>query len=322
MKTLALTALLLLSPSMAFAANCTSAPPPNFQSHDEITLGVGANAQGNGAIAIGTGANAINNPDQDGPGNIAIGNSASSTGGTGQTAVGTSAITTADDATAVGTFASATNCGATANGTGSEASGFNSTASGHYAKATGDQSTANGAGAQASGVNSTATGSFSTASGDNSTAIGANASATHNNSVALGAGSQTTRDNEVNVGNRQIGGVQDGVWDTDAVNVRQMRANDEWIMNQVDYRLGAMDGRLNRVGAMGMASAMMTGSAASIPGKNKVSMGFGNYNGQNAFAIGYQRAFVTKRNRPMALTLGASFSGSERSVGAGFAFGL
>jgi hypothetical protein len=187
-------------------------------------------------------------------------------------------------------------------------------------------------------------------------AIGDAAKANHRNSVALGPKSATTRENEVNVGGRQIGGVNDAALDTDAVNLRQMRAadavvlnqarnyadwgdartlqqaknyadaGDVWTLNQArhytDEAVKGLSKRIDRVGAMNTAMSMMTASAASIPSKSKIAVGMGLTNGEPAFAFGYQRNWITKNNRPMSFIVGAAFARHERSVGAGLAWGL
>lgn len=195
------------------------------------------------------------------------------------------------------------------------------------------------------------------ATGANSDAIGAGSSASADNSVALGNGSVADRDDTVSVGSvgheRQITNVADGKEDTDAVNVRQMRAGDAETLQQANTYADAGDARtlqsaqsyadlgdartlssanaytdkvfsrverkINQAGAAASAMGIMAGTAAgnAQSGLNRVAMGVANYNGQSAIALGYQR---TVRDR-LSVTLGASFSGSEHVVGAGVSFG-
>ena len=54
-----------------------------------------------------------------------------------------------------------------------------------------------------------------------------------------------------------------------------------------------------------------------LSGDNRVGFGAGNYDGQGAFAVGYQRAF---NNNHASVSVGASVSGSETSVGVGGGF--
>lgn len=321
-----------------------------------------ANAAGAGNIAIGTLANAEgmqtvavgDNSDATGDFSVAVGQGAQATRCL-SVAVGDSAKASGRFATANGAGANASGAQSTASGAYSEASGHASSASGTQAKASGAYSTASGAnsnasasyatstgaGSNASGVAATATGGLSNASAANSTANGYNAQATHTNSVALGANSRTTRTNEVNVGGRQIGGVNDATLGTDAVNLRQMQAADAWTLSQAnqysdlgdvwtlnqakhytDEKVKGLHKRIDRMGAMSTAMSMMTSSAAAIPGKSKMAVGMGFTNGEPALAIGYQRAWLTKKNRPMSFTVGAAFARKERSVGAGLAWGL
>lgn len=329
-------------------------PPTGYNDYSAAggTTGYDKNAEGdpiggnNIAVGMMSSANGANN--------VALGVQAHAEG-TDSIAIGTRANATADGAVAIGNDAQATRCYATAVGNSSQATGARSTATGLYSTASGSNSTATGAFATASGVGSTATGDNaqataygSTANGANaratavnSTANGFNAQATHTNSVALGANSRTTRPNEVNVGGRQIGGVNDATLGTDAVNLRQMQAADAWTLTQAnrysdlgdiwtlnqakhytDERVKGLHKRIDRTSAMNTAMSMMTGSAAAIPGKSKMAVGMGFSNGEPALAIGYQRAWLTKKNRPMALTIGAAFARQERSVGLGLAWGL
>jgi autotransporter adhesin/DNA-binding response OmpR family regulator len=107
------------------------------------------------------------------------------------------------------------------------ASGAYAVASGAKAKALGDDSVALGASSTADGALSVALGRGALASGTNSMALGAESVSSAVNSVALGNGSIADRRDAVSVGKfgaeRQIINVADGVADTDAVNVRQLK---------------------------------------------------------------------------------------------------
>lgn len=284
---------------------------------DEIALGTNAIASGTGAIAIGNGANAESMGQTGGGGNVAIGQNARAKNGSAATALGDSATSNGDNTTAMGSVASANGCGATSIGASSTA-GYRGTATGNFAQATADGATANGNGARATGDNSTAMGSYSHATGENSTAVGSGARAPHNNSVALGAGTKTERTNEVNVGYRQIGGVQDGTWDMDAVNLRQMRAGDQWAIEQsnryTDIRFDEINGRIDGLGAQMGAMTMMAGT----PGTGGVAVGLGYSGSKAALAIG-----TTKQLSPrVSMSAGISFGGGNKPViGVGFRFG-
>ena len=185
------------------------------------------------------------------------------------------------------------------------------------------------------------------ATGSNSVAAGSNARANANNSVALGANSVADRANTVSVGaagaERQVANVADGAAGTDAVNVRQMQAQSVTTLNQAnaytDQRVSEIvavpmqaiedlrgqvedefrqtDRRINRHGAMNAAMIHMASSAANIQTMNRVSVGAGYSEGQEALAVGYQRQL--KPN--VSVSLGAAFSGSEQSAGAGIGIG-
>ena len=185
------------------------------------------------------------------------------------------------------------------------------------------------------------------ASGTGSVAAGSNAQANAANSVALGANSVADRANTVSVGSpgaeRQVANVADGTAATDAVNVQQMQAQSattlvqantytdqrvneiiavpmqaiEDLRGQVDDEFRQTDRRINRQGAMNAAMVHMASSAANIQTRNRVSVGAGYAEGQEAFAVGYQRQLKTN----VSLSFGAAFSGSEQSAGAGVGIG-
>jgi hypothetical protein len=83
---------------------------------------------------------------------------------------------------------------------------------------------------------------------------------------------------------------------------------------QVADQFSSVNQRLDRVGAMGTAMSQMTANTSGLAGDNRVGVGAGTYGGQSAISVGYQRAFA--RNRA-SVSVGASVSGSESSVGVG-----
>jgi autotransporter adhesin len=89
------------------------------------------------------------------------------------------------------------------------------------------------------------------------------------------------------------------------------------LRNDMTTRFHAVDKRVNQVGAMGTAMAQMSANQSGLAGANRIGVGAGNYGGQSAIALGYQRAF--KGNRA-SLSVGASASGSESTVGVGAGF--
>ena len=86
---------------------------------------------------------------------------------------------------------------------------------------------------------------------------------------------------------------------------------------QVDLRFDQTDARIDRSGAMQTAMAQMTASAAGVRTVNRMAVGVGAQNGKAALSLGYQRALGDKA----ALTIGAAFSGNERSAGVGYGVG-
>jgi autotransporter adhesin len=100
---------------------------------------------------------------------------------------------------------------------------------------------------------------------------------------------------------------------TDAVNMNQFDAH----RAQVGLEFERQDGRIDRISAMAVAMATMTGSAAGNPNKNRLAIGVGNHGGANALSVGYQQAF----NERVTVTLGGAFSGSESSAGGGISIG-
>ncbi len=188
--------------------------------------------------------------------------------------------------------------------------------------------------ANATGAHSVATGANAAASGKESTALGANSTASADNSVALGAGSVADRENIVSVGSagneRVVANVQDGVHDTDAVNVRQFNQVKSTVfglqqdvgrlqeqMDNVNDRVNTIDSRVKNIGAMSAAMSTMTASAAGIQTDNRLAIGAGTYRGTGALAIGYQR----KLSDNAVMTFGGSTSGKEYNVGVGLGLG-
>jgi autotransporter adhesin len=199
-------------------------------------------------------------------------------------------------------------------------------------------------------------GADSSVTASSGTAIGQNASVTAQNSVALGSDSVADQAGTVSVGSpanqRRITNVAAGTAPTDAANVNQVDealqtaktyadagdkatlnsanaytdsklgnmvsgADFDTFRNQVNDQFSNVNRRLDRVGAMGTAMAQMTANTSGLAGDNRVGVGAGNYGNQSAISVGYQRAF--HRNRA-SVSIGASASGSESTVGVGAGF--
>jgi trimeric autotransporter adhesin len=111
---------------------------------------------------------------------------------------------------------------------------FNAKSSGADSKAVGNESVAVGGGAVATGDRSISIGENSSTTGVSAVALGYGASATAKGSVALGNGTVASRDNEVNVGGRTVGGVNDAVYNDQAVNLGQARQMNGDTLNQAN----------------------------------------------------------------------------------------
>ncbi|XWV10460.1 YadA-like family protein [Haemophilus influenzae] len=156
-------------------------------------------------------------------------------------------------------------------------------------------------------------------------ALGANSTAEKEKSVALGNYSIADRANTVSVGSqkanyrRQIVNVADGTEDYDAVNVRQLNAVETKIgqvnnqFTQVDTRLNRTDLRINRVGASAAALASLKPAQLGEDDKFALSLGVGSYKNAQAVAMGA----VFKPAENVLLNVAGSFSGSEKTFGAG-----
>jgi autotransporter adhesin len=202
-------------------------------------------------------------------------------------------------------------------------------------------------------TNAVAVGADTNVTAASATAIGQGASATAQNSVALGANAVADQANTVSVGSagnqRRVVNVAAGSAPTDAANVSQVdqalataksyadngdqqtlskanaytdsklgssvtRADFDALRTHVDDQFHQVNQRLDRVGAMGTALSQMSMNTSGLAGENRVGMGAGNYSGQSAIALGYQRAFHGNR---ASVSIGASSSGSESTVGVG-----
>jgi autotransporter adhesin len=152
---------------------------------------------------------------------------------------------------------------------------------------------------------------------------GAGLGADATNSVALGNGSYTNRADTVDVGGRTISNVAPGVLPNDAVNLAQMQAGDARTLYSAnaytDQVFSRVDGRINSAGAAASALGVMAGTAAgnSLAGRNRIAVGTAVYNGKPAIALGYQRTLSDRMNA----TVGVSFSGGQRVVGAAISYG-
>jgi trimeric autotransporter adhesin len=243
---------------------------------------------------------------------------------------GASAVASAPDAVALGNGANASQQNAMALGYQARATGIGAVALGANAFAATTGSVAIGYGAvalssvgiginaQATGLNTTAVGDNAIASGSKAVALGNEAQATHQNAVAVGNGSRTKADNTFAVGavgnERRITDVADGIEATDAATVRQLRATEQKMQEQI---FG-----VQKEARRGIAIAMaMSGATIAVaPGETGVTLGLGSYAGQGAFALGVVNASrngKTIRNFGIGTTSGG---GIGVRMGIGFKF--
>ncbi|QSX74102.1 YadA-like family protein [Lysobacter arenosi] len=197
----------------------------------------------------------------------------------------------------------------------------------------------------ASGAGASAIGDSAKAAGSDAVAIGNKASAAASNSVALGNNSVADRANAVSVGSagheRQVTNVAAGVNATDAVNVQQLKAgnaqtlssanaytdsrfqglSDEFsgLRDDVGYRLGKLDDRIDRQGAMNSAMMNMAINAAhSRSPRGRIGVGAGWQNGESALSLGYSKEI----NDRASISIGGAFSSGDQSAGIGFGIDL
>jgi autotransporter adhesin len=85
----------------------------------------------------------------------------------------------------------------------------------------------------------------------------------------------------------------------------------------VSSKLGNLDTRINRVGAMSAAMSQMAAAASNIGKDNRIAVGIGMFGGSSGVAIGYQRSVSDNVN----FTIGGAVSQGEATAGAGLGFG-
>lgn len=121
-------------------------------------------------------------------------------------------------------------------------------------------------------------------------------------SITLNKNGNTNPNKEVklsseglNNGGNRITNVADGVDDNDAVTVRQLKQNNQNIINDVDQKVGKIAQAVNknnkelRAGIAG-ANAAAGLPQAYLPGKSMIAASAGTFKGENAIAVGYSRA--------------------------------
>lgn len=115
----------------------------------------------------------------------------------------------------------------------------------------------------------------------------------------------------ITAGNQQIHDVADGVADTDAVNMRQLKAQSQAGLNEIN----ATNQRLNKLGASSAALAGLHPLDFNKDDKASYAVSYGHYRGSNAVALG---AFYRPNERTM-FGIGMSL-GAEKQFTANVAF--
>ena len=115
----------------------------------------------------------------------------------------------------------------------------------------------------------------------------------------------------ITAGNQQIHDVADGVADTDAVNMRQLRAQNQVGMAQINQ----INARLNKLGASSAALAGLHPLDFNKDDKASYAVSYGHYRNSNAIALG---VFYRPNERTM-FGLGMSL-GAEKQFTANIAF--
>jgi hypothetical protein len=86
---------------------------------------------------------------------------------------------------------------------------------------------------------------------------------------------------------------------------------------QVGARFSQQDHRIDTLGAMNAASTQMAINTAGLDGDNRVGIGGGTYNGQQAGSVGYEHLF---NNHHASVSVGAAVGGGQTSGGVGVGF--
>ena len=136
-------------------------------------------------------------------------------------------------------------------------------------------------------------------------------------------------DTGIHANNQRITDVADGIADTDAVNVGQLKTVDAKVDSNTDAitnlssnvtnlngRVSSLDTRINRVGAGAAALAALHPQDYDPTAKWDFAAGYGNYKSANAVAIG---AFY-RPTHDVLFSIGTSMGGGENMFNAGVSF--
>ncbi len=299
----------------------------------EGDLGVTNDSSAGGANSTAIGVNAIVESGADNT--VALGfNTKATSEATNAVVVGNGSVVSGASSIAIGN-------GAQANGNQSISVGTGNVVNGNNSGAFGDPSVIDG-------NNSYSVGNNNTVNSNDAFVLGNNVTETVEGSVVLGTGSgattgagiagygavndaaiaaTTSTTGAVAVGNannevyRQVTGVAAGTADSDAVNVSQLRAVDNRLvnnMNDLGYKINDVEDGANA--GISAAMAMSSLPQAYIPGKAMVGGGIATYNGQSAVAIGLSKVSDNGRWVIKANGTADSEGNAGGAVGAGFHF--
>ncbi len=143
-----------------------------------------------------------------------------------------------------------------------------------------------------------------------------------NTGLTIGSGDSAVSVTEkgINAGGNKVTGVADGEISkdsTDAVNGSQLYATNQNIEN-IQQNLNSVNSRVDKVGAGAAALAALHPMDFDPDDKLSFAAGVGNYNGQNAAALG---AFYRPDEKVM-LSVGGTMGNGENMVNAGVSFAL
>ncbi len=300
-----------------------------------VAVGSEARVNAEHGIAIGKEAKAggvTDNPLLHGPAYyadaIAVGYQAEANKG-GAIALGKQAKATKQNGMALGVESEAAGDFSTAVGNLSKANGQGSVGLGHESKAEADFAVAVGNKAEATKENALAIGRYARANGNNSVSLGSYSEIKDgvSNSVALGYGSIASENNVVSVAYkekdstelsyRKIVGVDDGVNDFDAVNVRQLKA----MQGQNMAELFSVRSEVRGVAASSAALSALTPLSYDANNPTQFMVGFGTYKGRQAMALGLSHFVNDRFMVKVGGTLGGNKTGHMMNVGLTWKFG-
>ena len=138
-------------------------------------------------------------------------------------------------------------------------------------------------------------------------------------SVTINNGGPTINQDGINMNENRIKNLADGINATDAVNVRQLRAQG----NQFNQRLNDLDNKVNKnrkrsdAGIAGV-TAIANIPQVFLPGKSTLGVGVGGYGSQTAVAVGYSRA-ADNGKHIIKISTGIN-SQSKANFGAGYSY--